>query len=175
MRNQISNKLKVTFTDKKTKEETQEDVDLSSLVSSFEEIDINDTEEISVTKNNLKINLILKFPSIKKEVDYFNALPDFETKKSDTETLKNLVSEAYIFETSKFIHSVIIDDKDLSFDKLTVNQKYQFVEKLPAIVVQKVLEKISVWKNTLDKILTVTSSTGVEKVLEPDALLFLSN
>ena len=148
---------------------------MSSLVSSFEEIDINDTEEISVTKNNLKINLILKFPSIKKEVDYFNALPDFETKKSDTETLKNLVSEAYIFETSKFIHSVIIDDKDLSFDKLTVNQKYQFVEKLPAIVVQKVLEKISVWKNTLDKILTVTSSTGVEKVLEPDALLFLSN
>jgi hypothetical protein len=49
-----------------------------------------------------------------------------------------------------------------------------FVEKLSATLVQKILEKIIIWKSDLDKIYTVNHE-GIDKTIEIDNLLFLSN
>lgn len=128
-----------------------------------------------IEKNSLLIEIGLKVPTLKLELEYFNQMPELKKEVSDTETMKKVLSEAYIYETSKYISSLKIDNKDLGFDVLNVGQKYLILEKLPATIVQIVLNQITEWKLQTDKVIEVTSSNGRTKTLETDGSLFVSN
>ena len=169
VRSQSSDTLKINFS-----ETGEELVALPPLLESIRKYKHPESVFIKLEKNSIPIEIEIKVPSFKTEVDYLNATPNFQKIKDETETLKALITESYIYETSKYVETLKINDIDLNYSKLTVAQKYTIFEKLPVIIPQLILEKIAVWKKEIDELLTVTSSAGESKTLDIDSILFLT-
>jgi hypothetical protein len=169
LRQILSNILKVQFEDKSFSE-----VNLSEILGKLKSLPHPSKESISIIRNSLNITIDLAPPTFELEVEYFEKMPKFQQKETEVETLKEVLSESYIYETSKYIDSIKIAEKDLNYKHLNLGQKYTLLEKLPASVVQKVIEKIATWKASYEEILTISSETGSEKLIEVDSMLFLS-
>jgi hypothetical protein len=169
-RQQISDSIKISF------EGEEEEVSLSGVLENLLEYKHPKPETIILNKGVL-INVKVFPVNIKTEVDYFEATPNYtkDKKIENVEVIKKLLTESYIFETSKYITDIFIDNRSLNFSELGINQKCTVLEKLPVAVIQKTLDKISSWKTQTDKVLTVKSSKKLEKTLDIDASLFLSN
>jgi hypothetical protein len=60
---------------------------------------------------------------------------------------------------------------DLNSDR--IDQKLKIIEKMPSVIIQKVLEQISKWKKEIDDILIVEHE-DYKKVIGIDSLLFLT-
>lgn len=158
-----------------TQENESQTFSLKEMISKFEDFEHPTPETINLLQNNIEVEVEVGVPSFKLEIDYINALPSFETKESEKETLKALITETYIYEISKYIREIKIDGKNLNYSSLGINQKYTITEKLPVNIAQMVIVKISKWKNLINKLLTVTFKSGNTRVVEPDALMFLTN
>lgn len=158
-----------------TEEEETEDFSLNEILSSFEDYVHPSSETVKIEKNNLIIELEVDVPNFKLEMEYLSAMPSFKNKDSEENSFKNIVSETYIYEISKFIKNIKIGGKDLGYNTMGVNQKYSIVENLPASAAQAILLKINEWKRELNKKLTVTFKSGAISVIESDVNLLLSN
>jgi hypothetical protein len=169
LKQQITDLIKVEFDSGKEVEIT-----ILSLIEGFKELSHPQAETILIDRNSVSISISVSPPSIKSEVDYLDAQPSLTVKESETETLKEVVSEAYIYETSKYIESVTIDGQDLNYKTLGINQRCALVEKLPALILQKILEIVTKWKAPIDKIFTIESENKEIKVLDINNLLFLN-
>jgi hypothetical protein len=158
-----------------TEENETQTFSLKEIISKFEDFKHPSTEVINLLQNNIEVEVEVAVPSFKLEIDYINALPNFEVKESEKETLKTLITETYIYEISKYIKEIKIGGKDLNYSGLGINQKYTITEKLPVNIAQMVIAKISKWKNLINERLTVTFKSGNTRIIEPDALMFLTN
>lgn len=168
LRNQISNTFNLKFND-----EITEEVGLNDILVKVKNYKTPETKSLQL-KN---ITATLSIPSLKNEISYEESFSK-EKKINEIKTTKDLqsiVSEAFIGEITKYVNSIQIDDQSvISFDILTTNQKIRIVEKLPSGLIQKMLETISGWKNDFESYLKVKSSSGLEKVITVDSVLFLS-
>lgn len=173
LKHQIIKELNVIFDEK---EKVTEKVNITSIVDKFKKYKSPSPKTISLKNNQFEIKVELKLPLIKSDLVYDEQLKRVK-KKADqiktSEDVQEIVSEAFIGETSKYIQRIWINDTEIETVDLKPEQKIKVVEKLPSGLIQKVLEQISEWKKELDDILTVKHQEYT-KVIAIDSLLFLS-
>jgi hypothetical protein len=177
LKNQISENLKVIFDEKNN---IIEKINIKPIVEKFKNFKTKTECVVSLQNANVKIKAEIRQPNLKTELTYSESL-NKQYKKADqiktNEEVQTIISDAFIGETSKYIKSILINDQEINFSDITINQKNSIVEKLPSALIQKILEQISEWKRELDEILTVTKTLNNKeytKVITIDSLLFLS-
>lgn len=163
-------KIKINFS-----EQEEESVDLTELLNSIKNYNHPIPETLTLIKSNVEILVSITAPTLRTEVDYLSYNFNIPDTLSEEETLKALLAEAYILETSKYITDISIANNNLNFSKLSIKQKYTLIEKLPATITQSILERVTQWKEESEKYFTVKSSKGSKQVLDAETLLFLSN
>jgi hypothetical protein len=131
-------------------------------------------ETITIEKDLNKIEVDFCIPTVEIESELESSIYKKPKNNDEVEDIKQLITNAFLGETAKHIKEIRFNGSSLDYYKLNTVQKITFVEKLPTNLVQKILEKIVVYKEVLDKTLTV-SSEDKEKVLEIGSLLFLTN
>jgi hypothetical protein len=171
LRCQISEEFNVKFND-----EVTEKINLTEILNKFKNYQTPQSEVLDSESNNVKLAVEIANPTIKTELN-FNENFSKEYKKEEeiknNKELRNLISEAFICEISKYIKNIKVNNVDFSFGSLSFNQKIKIIEKLPSGILQKILEKISEWKLSVSDILTVKKG-DLTKVISVDSLLFLS-
>jgi hypothetical protein len=173
IRKQISETLKVEFTN--DSETYSEDIALNVILENFQNLKYPEPQDLTTTKETLQVDLKIKIPTILDDVLYFDHLPTIKRGDSQEDALKLIVAEAYIYETSKCLSDVSINGKSINYSSLSVKQRYQLLERLPATILQKILSQYASWRKSIDQCLTVVSSRNDSKTLEIDTLLFLTS
>lgn len=121
-------------------------IDLNTSLSKKDPVNVASLSE-TLTFDNLEI--VTKVPSL--EEDYrinLECKKVLETRKSaDSEKVKDLIGEVYVYEIIKFIDSIkiTVDSKidEIKFNVLSINQKVETVESLPMAVTTKLIESIA--------------------------------
>lgn len=171
MRSQISETLKVTFNEDPKVEST---IKLSDILEKFKTYEHPESETIVFEKNGVKIEIITQLPLFSSE-SKFDEIIYGKTKSDDQiEEIKKLVTSAFLGETAKYIKYVKVNDSDLDYNSLNINQKITFVENLPAALVQTILDKIVKFKEKLEDLYTVYNGEN-KKLIDIDSSLFLTN
>jgi hypothetical protein len=171
MRSQISDTLKVVF---KEDPKVENKISLDSILTKFSTYVHPVNEVLEVSKNGVNISTEIALPNISDEFKFDSHLYGKKAKEDQVEEAKEIITSAFLGEAAKYIKEITIDGIPLGYNGLGVTQKLMFVEKLSATLVQKILEKIIAWKADLDKVYTVNHE-GIDKIIEIDNLLFLSN
>ena len=171
MRSQISDTIKVVF---KEDPKIENKISLDDIINKFSTYVHPVNEILEVSKNGVNISTEISLPTISDEFKFDSFLYGNKAKEDQIEEVKNIITNAFLGEAAKYIKEITIDGNSLGYSNLGVTQKLMFVEKLSATLVQKILEKIIIWKSDLDKIYTVNHE-GIDKTIEIDNLLFLSN
>jgi hypothetical protein len=175
LRHQISPEIKLQFSP--TNGELYEEVvDLTDYVNQIKNYKHPEFEEIIFKKENLNLKILLGVPSLNLDVYYLNNNPVYKNLKklSNEETLKAIITDGYISETSKHIAFIELDGKDLNYQSWQLSQKLKFTEQLPAITIQNIFEIITKWKKETDEYLVIRSSLGDKANLEINSLTFLN-
>jgi hypothetical protein len=171
LRNQISPTIKVNF-----KDEENEEVSLKPLLDKILAYNTPEPITFDIDKNGVSISVTVTLPSIISEMHFDAFLLKNKKKTDDIEEVKILITDAFLSETAKYIKSIFIDSQNLNFESFSIHQKIQFVEKLPATIIQQIIDIITKWKKELEGLLTVNSPDNKNiKTLEVDSLLFLTN
>jgi hypothetical protein len=173
LKNKISSKLNVIFDEKNN---VTSKIDLNSIVEKFKNYTTPEKEIIKILNNNISLSIELSVPSIFEELQHDKQMLKTHKKSNqakNNEDVKDIISDAFIMETSKYIKKLYINDNevDLSLDR--IDQKVKLIEKLPSALIQKVLDQISKWKKDIDDILLVEHE-DYKKVINIDSLLFLT-
>jgi disulfide oxidoreductase YuzD len=171
LRSQISNDINVAFN-----EDFSSKIDLKTVLDKFSSYKSPQNVDLEIKNENVSVSVNVGLPNLKTELEYDENFSKFYKdleKTKDKNELQEVISEAFISETTKYINSVTINSNKFDFIGLTYAQKVRIVEKLPSGIIQKILEAVSNWKKDLDSVLTVVSGEHT-KVLTIDSLLFLS-
>lgn len=172
LRNQISNEINVTF-DEKNK--ISQKFELSDVLLKFEHYQLPDIESAHLNNDQFTIEVTLKHPTIKNELDYDDQIQNIK-KSNDVKTnedVKRIISNAFIGEITKYIANINVNGNDIIFSQLNYKQQTQIVEKLPSTLIQNILEIISKWKNDLEA-LTTFEYDDYKRTIAVDSLLFLN-
>jgi hypothetical protein len=173
LRNQISNKLKVIFDENK---KISNYIDLTEICEKLKTFQYEDEKIVELKSDKITIKTLLTVPTIKEELDYDLEITKIFKKTNDIKTdddIKNIITEAFITETTKYINKLYIEDQEINFKDLTLKQKIQIVEKIPSGLIQQILEIVSSWKLNIDDILTVKYEK-YESIIKIDSILFLN-
>ncbi len=169
---QLSNFIKVELQDDP---KLEKEVDILQIIEKFSTYNHPTKEKITFSKNSIDIELDLEIPTIKSEVEFDSFIYNKKNKQfNELDDVKQIISEAFIGETAKYISNITINSVSIDYSKMTVAQKVQVIEKLPASLVQNILQKVILWKTDLDDIYTIKID-NISKTLDMDGLLFLSN
>lgn len=173
LRKQISENINVVFD---SKNKISSNYKLDDIIEKFKtcEIPKDHIVEVNNEKNSLKI--LLKYPTIKTELEFDKEFSKNNKKADQVKTqtdVQDIITEAFISETTKYINKLWVSDQEILFDNLSAKQKVQIVERFPSNIMQKILETISNWKNVSDNILKVDFEEH-SKVIAVDSLLFLN-
>ncbi|NBO98666.1 MAG: hypothetical protein EBU90_00795 [Proteobacteria bacterium] len=171
MRSQISDSLKVIF---REDPKLESKVPLKDILNNFSSYVHPVNEILEVSKNGVNISAEISLPTISEEFKFDSHLYGKKAKEDQVQEVKDIITNAFLGEAAKYIKEITIDGTSLGYSSLGITQKLMFVEKLSATLVQKILEKVIVWKSDLDKVYTVTYE-GIDKTIEIDNILFLSN
>jgi len=174
LRKQINSSVKVNF-DKEDGTKISELVSLDDVAKLFKEFKMPEPVKVQLTREAFDIIISSKIPTIEDDVIFFDFLPSAKKQTTDAENLKQLIAETYMYESAKCIADVEVAKNNLSYNTLTPKQKYALIEKMPASLIQDLLTQYAKWKDSLNQILTVRSSSGLSKVLETDSILFLTS
>lgn len=125
-------------------------LDLTNILTKRNPVDVSSLSE-TLTFDNLEITT--KVPSL--EEDYrvnLECKKVLENRKSaDSEKVKDLIGEVYVYEIIKFIDNIkiTVDSKvdEVKFNVLSINQKVETVESLPMAVTTKLIESIAKIRN----------------------------
>lgn len=177
LKKQISKDLNVVFDEKN---QISEKFNIDDILEKAKIYCITLQNFVTETSNEkFSIKVELTYPTVKKEYDY-----DTQYKKNkktedlkSTEEVQNIISEAFIGETSKYINRIWINDDEIDCNKITVNQKIRIIETFPSSLIQKILEQIAVWKKSVDDVLTVKKTLNNKeytKVISVDSLMFFN-
>ena len=171
MRKQISNTIKVVL-DEDSKIELE--VSLDEIISKFSSYDHPENQIIKFEKNGVIIEVIVGLPLFSTESAFDAIIYGKEKSENQVEEIKNLVTNAFLGETAKYIKEIKVGEQSLNYTSLHNQQKILVVEKFPAALVQKILEKIVLFKKDLETLSTVIKDE-LTKTIEVDNLLFLTN
>jgi len=149
-------------------------VDFSQNIKNKNAVDLNTLSE-TLTFEGLEITT--KVPSL--EEDYrinLECKKVLENKKSkETDKVKDLIGEIYIYEIIKFVDSIklIIDSKveEIKFNVLTTQQKVEAIENLPMAVTSRLIESISMVRAVESEPLKVNVN-GKEVTISLDTSFF---
>lgn len=172
LKSKISDSYEVMFDEKN---DIKKDIMISDICAKSNNYEHPEKESISL--NNILVDIQL--PTIQNEFEYELELHKSDKKLEDIkdrEDIQNIVTDAFIGETSKYIKNISINELDLNFNSFSFMEKIKIVERLPSGLIQKILEKVSVWKKNLDTFLTIENEYNGEKytkVISPDNLMFL--
>jgi hypothetical protein len=172
LRNQISNTLKITFN---AEQKISSVINLTSIIDKLKNIEYKDNIVVGLD-DTIDMKVLLKLPSIKNETIYDEEISKSFKKTNDIKTdddIKNIVTEAFISEASKYISKIYVSSQEIDFYQLTLKQKIQITEKLSSTIMQKILETVSEWKTILDDTLEVTYEDYTSYV-KIDSILFLN-
>lgn len=176
MRQQISNTLKVIF---QNDPKIENDIKISSIVEKFSNYKHPLPETLKFSKNSVNMEVDMIIPIFSTEGSFDSYIYGKEKIKDDQiQELKKLVTNAFLGETAKFIKDVRVNDKSLNYSNLHVPQKIQLMERLPASLVQDILEKAVKWKSEIEQLSLVeyeVSGVKYSKNIEVDSLLFINN
>ncbi len=142
---------------------------LEIILNNFKNYSHPEPEIISYSKNSIEIDVEFYIPTIEEDIKFEPFLFERKEKDNNDEFLKNIIVNAYLVESSKHIKTIRFNNNSLDYENLSVSKKLSFVEKLPAIIVQKILEKTTEYRNSLVKI-----QTAEDKFLEVNPYLFLN-
>ncbi len=173
LKSKISNKLNVIFDDKNN---ISFKVDLNNIIEKFKNYITPEKETIKVLNNNVSLSVELSVPSILEELQHDKQMLKTHKKSNqakNNEDVKDIISDAFIMETSKYIKKLYINDIEVDLNLDRIDQRVKLIEKLPSVLIQKVLDQISKWKKDVDDILLVEHE-DYKKVINVDSLLFLT-
>jgi hypothetical protein len=173
LRSQISDEINVIFDEKK---DISEKIKVKGILDDFKNhYKAPNSVVLDVKSDSFSLKVEVLPPTIKTEVDYDNQLKS-KTKSEDVKTeedVRNIVTDAFLGETSKFINKIWVNEEEITLSNLKFDERIKLVEKLPSNILQKIIENISSWKKDLDDILTVKHEEYV-KTISIDSLLFLN-
>ena len=174
LRSSVSNKLNVVFSENPS---VIEEINLSSLLERTNNYQHPKEEVLFFNKADNDIKVTLNVPSLDTEELFESELYKNYKKINDIKSpneVGTVLSNAFIGEISKYIAKISLNAQDIIFTELTVPQRTKLVEQIPGDIIQKLLEKITEWKEQINHFVTVeTSDKNYSKVLNLDALLFL--
>jgi len=173
LKSKISNKLNVIFDDKNN---ISFKVDLNNIIEKFKNYVTPEKETIKVLNNNISLSVDLSVPSILEELQHDKQMLKTHKKSNqakNNEDVKDIISDAFIMETSKYIKKLYINDIEVDLNLDRIDQRVKLIEKLPSVLIQKVLDQISKLKKDVDEILLVEHE-DYKKVINVDSLLFLT-
>jgi hypothetical protein len=168
----VTDKINIVFDENKN---ISNKFEISSILEKFKSYK-NPKPTILESKSNeflLKVEII--YPTIKVEYDYdhqFKGNKKQEDVKT-TEDVQQLISNAFLGETSKYVNRVWVNEDEVDLSVLKFDQRIKLIEKLPSNLIQKIVDIISLWKQDFDAVLTVKQDE-YSKVISIDSLLFLS-
>ena len=171
MRSQISDSIKVIFQEEPKIENT---IILNDIISKFFNYTHPSESLINYSKNGVNIDVKINIPLFSEEAKFDTIIYGKEKVGNQVEEIKSIITGAFLGETAKYIKEISMNGVDFNYKNLQTTQKVQFVEKLPASLVQNILEKIVEWKAEIDTICTV-SHENTNKLIEVNSLLFLTN
>lgn len=177
LKSKISKDLELVFDEK---ENIKKKINLENICKSFNTYTHPDNCIAVLKQNETEINVTVGLPTIESEFQYEIEVHKKEKSIDDvknTEDIQNIVTDAFIGETSKYIKNVKINDIDINYESFSFLQKIKIVEKLPSGLIQMVLENVSEFKKSIDDFLTmVVEENGktYKKVISADNLMFLS-
>jgi hypothetical protein len=155
-------------------------VSLKPIIERFKSFETPENQFLEFDNQNIKVKLEISVPTIGKELEYEEQIHKKEKKVDDiknNDEIQQIISEAFIGETTKYIKNIHINENDLNFQNVDFNKKIKLVEKLPSGILQKVLQVVSKWKAEIDSILTISveeNGKTYTKVLNIDSILFLN-
>ena len=155
-------------------------VSLNPIIEKFKTFETPENQFLEFDNQNIKVKLEISVPTIGKELEYEEQIHKKEKKVDDiknNDEIQQIISEAFIGETTKYIKNIYINENDLNFQNVDFIKKIKLVEKLPSGILQKVLQLVSKWKAEIDSILTISieeNGKTYTKVLNIDSILFLN-
>jgi hypothetical protein len=171
LRNQISKELKIELQENPKVEKT---IELQSVINLFKEYKHPEAQEINIDKNTINLKLTVEIPYLELDTA-FEEYTKSQPKADDIDVIKQTITEAFLVETGKYIKDLIIDNQDFRFSAMTVAQRLALIEKLPAAVLQSVIQIAAQWKGEVNDILTVKSDdNSLSRIIDIDSMLFLS-
>lgn len=173
LKSKISNKLNVIFDEKNN---VTFKVDLNNIIEKFKNYSTPEIETIKILNNNISLSVEMSVPSIFEELQHDKQMLKTHKKTNqakNNEDVKEIISDAFIMETSKYIKKLYINDIEVDLNLDRIDQRVKLIEKLPSALIQKVLDQISKWKKEVDDILLVEHE-DYKKVINVDSLLFLT-
>jgi hypothetical protein len=177
LKKQILDETRVVFDEKNN---VVKNIKLDSILVKFINFETPQDVNAEFKNDSVSIDIKIGLPTIKKEFDYESEIHKKEKKVDDIkniEDVQNIVADAFISETSKYIKEVLINGEDIKYQDFDFYKKIILVEKLPSAIIQKILENVSKWKKEIDSVLTVETEENDQKytkVISIDSLLFLS-
>jgi hypothetical protein len=172
LKSQISDSINVTFDDAKN---ISNKYSVNDILNKFKSYKSPETVILESHNNSFILKVEIVPPTIKTEVDYDNQFKG--NKKSEdiksNEDVKILITNAFLGELSKYVNKIWINDDEVVLNNLKFDQRIKIIEKLPSVLIQKILETITEWKAKLDEILTVKHDEYV-KTINVDSVLFLN-
>jgi hypothetical protein len=177
LKDKTSEETSVTFDEK---DNVVKKISLKPIIERFKTFETPENQFLEFDNQNIKVKLEISVPTIGKELEYEEQIHKKEKKVDDiknNEEIQQIISEAFIGETTKYIKNIYINDTDLNFQNVDFTKKIKLVEKLSSGILQKVLHTVSEWKSKIDTILTVSveeNGKTYTKVLNIDSLLFLN-
>ena len=173
LKNQISNELNVIFDDKNN---ISAKINLNNIIGKFKAYKTPKNEIIKIVNKNVSLAIEVSLPTVLVEIQHDKQMSKNYKKSNqvkNNDDVKNIISDAFIVETSKYIRKIWINDSEVDLNSEIIDQKLKIIEKMPSVIVQKVLEQISKWKKEIDDILIVEHE-DYKKVIGIDSLLFLT-
>ena len=171
IRNQLSEKIKVEF---QQNPKIEKEVDISIILENFKSY-LHPILEIVKQKINSEI-IEIQLEAPKMVLD--SSFDDFVYKKVDVdnnlEKIKIIFNNAFLAEIAKHIKEIKINDNLFNYNSLSIDDKIKVVEKLPAVIIQKINGFITKCKSDIEKNYTVNFE-NLEKIIKIDALMFLIN
>lgn len=132
-----------------------QNIELSSILN--QQLTFNNKVTETITYKDV-FAVELKIPTLETDTLINNSLIQTYKNNNDIQ-ISDIASELYVFEITKFIHTITINSETIEFDEINNKEKYQIVEQLPVQLNQLILDYISSFRSTESQYLTIN---GVE-------------
>ena len=122
------------------------------------------------TKTELegKVSVIYGIPLLEAELKLNEEIyKDLQINAEDPNEMRKILGDSFINEIAKFIQVISIGDKSLDLSTISFANRLKAVETLPASLIQKIINYIEIYKETVEECLTVEG-----KLITLDASLF---
>lgn len=145
----VSNNLNIVF--------NSDDIETYNLKDGYTTISLDkhlakQIQEIQLSQvvNEKNVQVVLNVPTISKIIKIEKAL-----KSKTTELATDLVKKLFVKELAKFIDVVIVNDKQITFDKMDVNSFLDLINNIPAFVINEVIKKMESMKAVITELSTI--------------------